>query len=42
MEKLKIQQEQTLGTLDTQINAMMERPTQSFMNMLDGLLKNRY
>ena len=29
MEKLRIQQEQILGTLDTKIDAMMERQTQT-------------
>ena len=38
MEKLRIQQEQTLGTLDTKIDAMMERRTQPIMDGLDGLL----
>ena len=38
MEKLRIQQEQTLGTLDTKIDAMMERRTQAIMDRLDGLL----
>ena len=38
MEKLRIQQEQSLGTLDTKIDAMMERRTQSIMDRLDGLL----
>ena len=28
MEKLRVQQEQTLGTLDTKIDAMMERRTE--------------
>ena len=41
MEKLRIQQEQTLGTLDTKIDAMMERRTQPIMDRLDGLLVNR-
>ena len=36
MEKLRIQQEQTLGTLDTKIVAMMERRTQAIMDRLDG------
>ena len=38
MEKLRIQQEQSLGTLDTKIDAMMERRTQAIMDRLDGLL----
>ena len=38
MKKLKTQQEQTLGTLDTKIDAMMERRTQAIMDRLDGLL----
>ena len=41
MEKLRIQQEQTLGTLDTKIDAMMERRTQAIMHQLDGLLGSR-
>ena len=41
MEKLRSQQEQTLGTLDTKMDAMMERRTQAIMDMLDGLLGNR-
>ena len=35
-EKLRIQQEQSLGTLDTKIDAMMERRTQAIMDRLDG------
>ena len=41
MEKLRIQQEQSLGTLDTKIDAMMERRTQAIMNRLDGLLGSK-
>ena len=41
MEKLRIQQEQTLVTLDTKIDAMMERLTQAIMDRLDGLLGSR-
>ena len=41
MEKLRIQQEQTLGTLDTKIDAMMERRTQAIMDRLDGLVGSR-
>ena len=41
MEKLRIQQEQTLGTLDTKIDAMMERRIQAIMDRLDGLLGSR-
>ena len=41
MEKLRTQQEQTLGTLDTKIDAMMERRTQTIMDRLDGLLGNK-
>ena len=40
-EKLRIQQEQTVGNLDTKIDAMMERRTQTIMNKLDGLLGSR-
>ena len=38
MEKLRTQQEQTLGTPDTKLEAMMERRTQAIMDRLDGLL----
>ena len=41
MEKLRIQQQQTLGKLDTKIDAMMERRTQATMDRLDGLLGSR-
>ena len=41
MEKLRIQKEQTFGTLDRKIDTMMERRTQSIMDRLDGLLRNR-
>ena len=41
MEKLRIQQEQTLRTLDMKIDAMMERRTQTIMDMLDGLPGSR-
>ena len=41
MEKLIIQQEQYLGTLDTKIDAMMERRTQAIMDRLDGLLSSK-
>ena len=41
MEKLRTQQEQTLGTLDARIDAMIERCTQVIMEKLDGLLGNR-
>ena len=41
MDKLRIQQEQSLGTLDTKIDAMMERRTQAIMNRLDGLLGSK-
>ena len=41
MEKLRIKQEQTLGTLDTKIDAMMERRTQAIMDRLNGLLGSR-
>ena len=41
MEKLRIQQEQTLGTLDKKTDAMMERRTQAIMDRLDGLLGSR-
>ena len=41
MEKLRIQQEQSLGTLDTKIDAMMERQTQAIMDSLDRLLGSK-
>ena len=41
MEKLRTRQVQTLGTLDTKIDAMMERRTQAIMDRLDGLLGSR-
>ena len=41
MEKLRIQQEQSLGTLDTKIDAMTERRTQAIMDRLDGLLSSK-
>ena len=41
MEKLRIQQEQSFGTLDTKIDAMMERRTQAIMDRLDGLLGSK-
>ena len=41
MEKLRIQQEQSLGTLDAKIDAMMERRTQAIMDRLDGLLGSK-
>ena len=41
MEKLRIQQEQSLATLDTKIDAMMERRTQAIMDRLDGLLGSK-
>ena len=41
MEKLRIQQEQSLGTLDTKIDTMMERRTQAIMDRLDGLLSSK-
>ena len=41
MEKLRTQQEQTLGTLDTRIDAIMERRTQAIIDRLDGLIGNR-
>ena len=41
MWKLIIQQEQTLGTLDTKIDAMMESRTQAIIIRLNGLLGSR-
>ena len=41
MEKLRIQQEQSLRTLDTKIDAKMERRTQAIMDRLDGLLSSK-
>ena len=41
MEKLRTQREQTLGTLDTKIDEMMETRTQAIMDRLNGLLGSR-
>ena len=41
MEKLRTQQEQTLGTFDTKRDAMMERRTQAILDKLDGLQGSR-
>ena len=41
MKKLRIQQEQNLGTLETKIDAVMERRTQAIMDRLDWLLGSR-
>ena len=41
MEKSRSQQEQTLGTFDTRIDAMIGRRTQAIMYRLDGLLGDR-
>ena len=41
MEKLRIQQEQTLGSLDTKKDTMMERRTQAIKDRLYRLLGNR-
>ena len=41
MEKMRIQQEQSLETLDTKIDAIMERRTQAIMDSLDGLLGSK-
>ena len=41
MEKLRIQQEQSLGTLDRKIDAMMEKRTQAIMDRLDRLLGSK-
>ena len=41
MEKLRIKQEQTLGTLDMKIDATMERRTHAIMDRLNGLLGSR-
>ena len=41
MEKLRIQQEQSLGTLDTKIDAMIARRTQAITDRLDGLLSSK-
>ena len=41
MKKLRSQQEQNLGTLDTKVEAMMKRRTQAIMDRLEGLLGNR-
>ena len=39
-EKLRVQQKQILGTLDTKIDLSMEGRTQAIMDRLDGLLGN--
>ena len=41
MEKLRIEQEQSFGTLDTKIDAMIERRTQAIMDRLEGLLSSK-
>ena len=41
VENLRTQQKQTLGTLDTKIDAMIERRTQAIMDRLDRLLGSR-
>ena len=41
MEKLRSRQELSRWTLDTRIDAMMERRTQAIMDRLEGLLGNR-
>ena len=41
MWKLIIQQEQTLGTLDTKINATMESRTQAIIIRLNGLIGSK-
>ena len=41
MDKLRNQQEHNFGTLDTRIDAMMQRRTNAIMDRLDGLLGNR-
>ena len=41
MEKLRSQQEQTLGTLDTRVDSMLGKRTQAIMDRLEGLLGNR-
>ena len=41
MEKLRTQQEQTLGSFDTKRDAMMEKRTQAILDKLDGLQGSR-
>ena len=41
LEQFRSQQEQTVGTLDTRIDAMMERRTQAILDRLNGLLRNK-
>ena len=41
IEKLRIEQEQTHGILDKNIESMMERRTQAIMDRLDRLLGSR-
>ena len=38
LEQLRCQEEPALGTLDTRIDAMIERRTQAKMDRFDGLL----
>ena len=40
LEQLRSQQEQTLGTIDTRMDAMLEKCTQAIMERLDGRLGN--
>ena len=41
LEQLRSQQEQTLGTLDTRIDAILEKRPQAIMDRQDSLLGNR-
>ena len=41
LEQQRSHQEQTLGTLETKIEAMIERRTQAIMDRLEGLLGNK-
>ena len=41
LEQLRIQQEQTFGTLDTRIDATTEKHNKAIMFRLEGVLGNR-
>ena len=41
LEQLRSKQEQTLETIDTRIDATMNRRTQAKLDEMDGLLGNR-
>ena len=41
LEQIRSKQEQTLETIDTRIDAMMNRRTQAKLDEMDGVLGNR-